>query len=138
MLLTYISFWNGIVARLGETFPNIQIEDLKRGVTADTTLTTAIPGLGVAVNIADRGLLFAGIHRGFAPPRVEDVISNTGGLTELDAELSWNSEIGARTRLTDSLRLEATWFRMAYSNQVVAASLALGELTAAVVQLTRP
>ncbi len=35
LLLTYISFWNGIGARLGETFPNIRIEDLKRGVTAD-------------------------------------------------------------------------------------------------------
>ncbi len=35
LLLTYISFWNGVGARLGETFPNIRMEDLKRGVTAD-------------------------------------------------------------------------------------------------------
>ncbi len=40
LLLTYISFWNGIGARMGETFPNIRIEDLKRGVTADTRIST--------------------------------------------------------------------------------------------------
>jgi UDPglucose 6-dehydrogenase len=40
LLLTYISFWNGVGARLGETFPNIIMEDLKRGVTADTRIST--------------------------------------------------------------------------------------------------
>lgn len=40
LLLTYISFWNGVGARLGETFPNVQMEDLKRGVTADTRIST--------------------------------------------------------------------------------------------------
>jgi len=40
LLLTYISFWNGVGARLGETFDNIVMEDLKRGVTADTRIST--------------------------------------------------------------------------------------------------
>jgi UDPglucose 6-dehydrogenase len=40
LLLTYISFWNGVGARLGETMPNIRMEDLKRGVTADTRIST--------------------------------------------------------------------------------------------------
>ncbi len=40
LLLTYISFWNGVGARLGETFPNVRIEDLKRGVTADARIST--------------------------------------------------------------------------------------------------
>jgi UDPglucose 6-dehydrogenase len=40
LLLTYISFWNGVGARLGETFPNIRMEDLKRGVTADSRIST--------------------------------------------------------------------------------------------------
>lgn len=40
LLLTYISFWNGIGGRMGETFPNIRIEDLKRGVTADNRIST--------------------------------------------------------------------------------------------------
>lgn len=40
LLLTYVSFWNGVGARLGETFPNIRMEDLKRGVTADARIST--------------------------------------------------------------------------------------------------
>ena len=40
LLLTYISFWNGVGARLGESFPNIRMEDLKRGVTADSRIST--------------------------------------------------------------------------------------------------
>jgi UDPglucose 6-dehydrogenase len=40
LLLTYISFWNGVGARLGETFSNIRMEDLKRGVTADNRIST--------------------------------------------------------------------------------------------------
>jgi UDPglucose 6-dehydrogenase len=40
LLLTYISFWNGIGARLGETFSNVRMEDLKRGVTADNRIST--------------------------------------------------------------------------------------------------
>lgn len=39
LLLTYISFWNGVGARLGEAFPNVQMEDLKRGVTADNRIS---------------------------------------------------------------------------------------------------
>lgn len=40
LLLTYISFWNGVGARLGETFSNVIMEDLKRGVTSDTRIST--------------------------------------------------------------------------------------------------
>ncbi len=40
LLLTYISFWNGVGARLGETFDNIRMEDMKRGVTADNRIST--------------------------------------------------------------------------------------------------
>ncbi|RMI26263.1 MAG: UDP-glucose/GDP-mannose dehydrogenase family protein [Calditrichaeota bacterium] len=40
MLLTYISFWNGVGARIGEKFPNVRLEDLRRGVTADDRIST--------------------------------------------------------------------------------------------------
>lgn len=40
LLLTYISFWNGVSARLGESIPNIDMDDLKRGVTADSRIST--------------------------------------------------------------------------------------------------
>jgi UDPglucose 6-dehydrogenase len=40
LLLTYISFWNGVGARLAETFGNIRMEDLKLGVTSDGRIST--------------------------------------------------------------------------------------------------
>lgn len=40
ILLNYISFWNGVGGRLGETFANIDMEDLKLGVTADARIST--------------------------------------------------------------------------------------------------
>jgi UDPglucose 6-dehydrogenase len=39
LLLTYISFWNGVGARLAESVPNIRMEDLKIGVTADNRIS---------------------------------------------------------------------------------------------------
>jgi UDPglucose 6-dehydrogenase len=40
MLLTYISFWNGVGAKIGEKFPNVKISDLRLGVTADERIST--------------------------------------------------------------------------------------------------
>lgn len=40
LLLTYISFWNGVGARLGESYANVRMEDLKIGVTADERIST--------------------------------------------------------------------------------------------------
>ncbi|MGD9211739.1 MAG: nucleotide sugar dehydrogenase [Desulfobacteraceae bacterium] len=40
MLLTYISFWNGVGAKIGEKIPNIKIDDLRLGVTADDRIST--------------------------------------------------------------------------------------------------
>ncbi|MDM8549069.1 nucleotide sugar dehydrogenase [Desulfobacterales bacterium HSG2] len=40
MLLTYISFWNGVGAKIGERFPNVKIDDLRLGVTADDRIST--------------------------------------------------------------------------------------------------
>ncbi len=97
------------------------------GVTGRTDLTQVIPGLGVSYSPAPRWTIFAGVHRGFAPPRTEDVINNTtGGVIELEPELSWNYELGARTTPVDGLNLEATFFRLDYENQIVPASLAGG------------
>jgi UDPglucose 6-dehydrogenase len=40
LLLTYISFWNGVGGRLAESFPNLRMEDLKIGVTSDERIST--------------------------------------------------------------------------------------------------
>lgn len=97
------------------------------GVSGRTALTQLVPGLGVSWEAAAGTTVFAGAHRGFAPPRTEDVISNsTGAVVDLDPELSWNWELGARSRLAPGVEVDATLFRMDYENQVVPASLAGG------------
>jgi Fe(3+) dicitrate transport protein len=91
-----------------------------------TSLTQLIPGFGVTYDLRTRATLFAGVHRGFAPPRPEDVIDNSGGVVELEAELSWNWELGIRSTPVDGVRLDATVFRMDFENQIVPASVAGG------------
>jgi len=96
------------------------------GATGNTDLTQVIPGIGLSHTIGSRVTTFAGVHRGFAPPRTEDVIGINGSVIDLDAELSWNYEVGARTELARGVRLDGTFFRMDYENQIVQASLAGG------------
>lgn len=96
------------------------------GAEGRTSLTQVVPGIGAAFNLKPWATLFGGVHRGFAPPRTEDVISNTGGVVELDPELSWNYEVGVRTSPTRALGVDFTYFRMDYENQIVPASLAGG------------
>jgi Fe(3+) dicitrate transport protein len=96
------------------------------GVTGDTELTRVIPGIGVSHTTGERVTLFAGVHRGFAPPRTEDIISNAGGVIDLDPELSWNYEAGVRSALRPGVSVDGTVFRMDYENQIVPATLAGG------------
>ena len=53
-------------------------------------------------------------------------MTNQGGVVDLDAELSWNYEVGVRTTVEKGVRFDTTFFRMDYENQIVAASLAGG------------
>lgn len=96
------------------------------GASGTTRLTQVIPGIGMSHTVGHRVTAFGGVHRGFAPPRTEDIISNQGGVVDLDPELSWNYELGARTELARGVRLDGTIFQMDYENQIVPASLAGG------------
>ena len=96
------------------------------GVTGDTNLTRLIPGIGVSHTTGEQVTVFGGVHRGFAPPRTEDIISNTGGVVDLDPELSWNYEAGVRSSFVPGVGVDATFFRMDYENQIIPASLAGG------------
>jgi Fe(3+) dicitrate transport protein len=94
--------------------------------SGETALTEIVPGVGVAYAAGAHSTIFAGAHKGFAPPRAEDIINNsTGGVVELDPERSWNYEFGGRTRLGPA-QFDATLFRLDYENQVVPASVAGG------------
>ncbi len=94
--------------------------------SGETSLTTTIPGIGINWLPDDRLTLFAGVHRGFSPPRTEDILDNSGQTVDIDAESSWNYELGARARLAEAGTFEATYFRMDFSNQVVPSSIAGG------------
>jgi len=96
------------------------------GATGKTGLTQVVPGLGVSYAWTQNTSFFAGVHRGFAPPRTEDIVTNSGGTVELDPELSWNYEVGVRSQPHRAVRLQAAFFRMNYENQVIPASVAGG------------
>jgi Fe(3+) dicitrate transport protein len=96
------------------------------GTRGTNSVTQWIPGLGATFEAVPGTVVFAGVHRGFAPPGVADIISASGGSVDLDAELSWNYELGLRSEPRDGMSLEATLFRMDFENQIVPASVAGG------------
>ena len=117
--------------------PGVRVESIKFertnqlansgvGVSGKTDLTEVIPGVGATYNPAKNLTVFAGVHRGFAPPRTEDIISNTGGTVDIDAEKSVNFELGVRSQPHAGVNVDATLFRMDFENQVVPASVAGG------------
>jgi len=114
--------------RLARTNRQVQFaENGGQGVQGNTNMTEVIPGVGFNYNPFERTTLFAGVHKGFSPPRVEDILNNTSGLSvELVPERSVNYEAGLRTKLVRGISAEATYFRMDFSNQIVAASVAGG------------
>lgn len=97
------------------------------GARGSTDLSEVIPGLGATFDLTETTSLFAGVHRGFAPPRVEDIIINTtGGAVDLEAERSVAWEAGVRSQLRPGLSLDAGAFLMDFENQIVPASVAGG------------
>lgn len=96
---------------------------------AGDRVTELIPGLGLTVNATERLTLFTGVHRGFAPPRTKDAITSGGVPLDLDAELSWNYEAGARFKPTRAVTGEVTFFRMDFENQIIPAAQSGGATT---------
>jgi Fe(3+) dicitrate transport protein len=88
------------------------------GTTTKTDNTEFIPGIGITHKLNPSTALFAGAHKGFAPPTVADAVSNNGVSRDLDAEESVNYEIGIRGKLEKG-NYEATAFRLDFKNQIV-------------------
>ena len=103
-----------------------QIRDTS--IIADNSILAFIPGIGTSYQITNDINVFAGVHRGFAPPRVKDAITPQGESIELDAELSTNSELGIRYMYRDALSLELTGFIMNFENQIIPISQSSGNL----------
>ena len=121
------------------TVRTVESLDIRSG----DAVSQAIPGLGFAWRPRPLATVFAGAHRGFAPPRTKDTLIY-GDPTlapdaqvpdpvslQLDAEHSWNYEVGARVRPRAWLSLEATAFVLDFTNQIIEPSLSAGSTAAA-------
>ncbi len=86
-----------------------------------------IPGISVGYDPSDRIRFFAGVHEGFAPPRVEDSIANSGGSIDISPEESVNLEVGFRSELWRGLNIDSTYFRNDFSNLIAVGSVAGGD-----------
>lgn len=113
--------------------PALRVEHIRsqrtnrlNATTGEVDLTEWIPGLGVTFNPDERTTYFAGVHRGFAPPRTEDLIGTTGTFTNVDAEQSWNYELGVRTRALAGTSAQLALFRNDFRNQIAVGSIAGG------------
>jgi Fe(3+) dicitrate transport protein len=100
--------------------------DERTSVTGSDTLSEWIPSLGVTYNPTQALTVFAGVHRGFAPPRTEDVIGGTGTSTDVGPERSTNWELGLRAEPMAGTSLQATLFRNDFSRQIAVGSIAGG------------
>jgi len=76
--------------------------------------------VGVTYNGFENMTLFAGVHRGFAPARIDDVLNpTTKVLSQVSPELSINYEAGIRAKPLPGISTELTYFRIDYDNQIV-------------------
>ncbi len=95
-------------------------------LVATNHISTVIPGFGFNYNIQSNTTIFAGVHKGYAPPRVKDAITATGQVYQLDAEESINSELGIRGKFKKVLQYELCAYRIDFENQIIPVSESSG------------
>ncbi|WP_309564764.1 TonB-dependent receptor domain-containing protein [Methylobacillus flagellatus] len=92
--------------------------------------TKVLPGFGVAWNGMENTTVFAGVHKGFAPPRpdrdvtvVEDVsgdpVPNSAVAHKVKPEESTNWELGIRSNNLRGIAYEATLFHTQFDEIVI-------------------
>lgn len=112
--------------------PGLRYEDIKIttnviraggsaiGIKRTNNQSEVLPGLGVAWNGIDRTTIFAGVHKGFAPPRPDrDLNANTDGPDNTKPEESVNLEIGVRSKYFKGVSFESTLFHTKFEDIVV-------------------
>ncbi len=126
---------NDFLITLGLRYEMFDYErDIRRIKSKDTVIFAShgiselIPGIGINYSFNENLTLFAGMHRGFAPPRTKDAITAEGMALDLSAELSWNYEIGIRPIISNYLSGEFTFYAMDFSNQIIPVSVSSGGL----------
>lgn len=96
------------------------------GAKGETSVNAWMPGVGVTWNPSSRLTMFSSLHKGFAPPRVEDLVGNTGTVTDVPEERSINFEVGVRSELRTGTNVQAAYFRNNYRNLIAVGSIAGG------------
>jgi len=112
--------------------PGLRYEDIKIttnviraggaaiGIKRTNNQSEMLPGLGVAWNGLANTTVFAGVHKGFAPPRPDrDLNANTDGPDNTKPEESTNWEIGVRSKYFKGVSFESTLFHTAFDDIVV-------------------
>lgn len=92
----------------------------------ENNITGFIPGIGLNYNFNEENTLFAGLHKGFAPPRIKDAITSQGEALLLEPENSWNAELGWRSKSINWLTFEITLYLLEFSNQIIPVSQSAG------------
>ncbi|MFN0216582.1 MAG: TonB-dependent receptor family protein [Saprospiraceae bacterium] len=95
-------------------------------IMAPSHVSALIPGLGFNYNFGKKAALFGGVHKGFAPPAIKNSVSTAGEVFPLDAQESWNYELGIRTAWSKSIEGELTGFYMDFDKQVIPVSESSG------------
>ena len=107
-----------------ELFEQERVDRMQGSIYQDKTIFVLLPGIAFSKSVAGMNL-FGGIHRGFTPPSSGALkILNFGeGLDDsgldLDAEKSWNKELGLRGTLS-LVEYELAGFHIDIENLVAA------------------
>lgn len=89
-------------------------------VTTSQRNSKVLPGLGLTWFGLPNTTVFAGIHRGIAPPRPDaNLPPGDEDLRKVDPELSTNIEIGLRSAPRAGVQVEATLFQIDFKNQIL-------------------
>ena len=98
------------------------------GVSGETSVYAFTPGIGATWNPNKNMTIFTSLHKGFAPPRVEDLVGSTGTATDVEKENSKNFELGLRSQPMTGVSVQAVYFRNAYDNLIAVGSIAGGSI----------
>ncbi len=99
-------------------------DENSRNITHKRDVFAFIPGAGVNFSVNPDVELFAGVHKGFAPPELKSALNSAGVVDEIDKEESFNYELGARVSVGDYLHFSPTLFYMDFKNQQIPVLLA--------------
>lgn len=90
------------------------------GASDSGTYTQVLPGMGATLQLTPGATAYGGVHRGFAPPRPDDVYDPSRDvLNQVDPEVSINTELGLRGEPAAGLAYDLTLFRIDFTDQII-------------------